>query len=107
MSTAPASSSNEAVHTPGPWVVNGFGGGFRVIARMQPHEVAVSATAQGGDEISNARLIAAAPELLEALQALIPMMEEWHDEFPEYVGDNERPALIRARTAIARATGAA
>lgn len=54
-------------HTPGPWTVNGFGGEFVVIARLLPDGVAVSAhTSKRIDEIANARLIAAAPDLLEA-----------------------------------------
>jgi hypothetical protein len=49
--------------------VNGFGGDFQVIARMQPHEVAISAkSCPRGHEIANARLIAAAPELLALVE---------------------------------------
>lgn len=53
-------------HTPGPWTVNGFGGDFRPVATVRG--VVVSAVAIG-DPISDARLIAAAPELLEASKA--------------------------------------
>jgi len=52
-------------HTLGPWVVNCFGADWRVIARTQGG-VAISAVSPKGDEISNARLIAAAPDLLDA-----------------------------------------
>ena len=54
---------------------------------------------------ADARLIAAAPDLLEALQSLLPMLDEWHDEFPDHVGDKEGPAIDAARAAIAKATG--
>jgi hypothetical protein len=54
-------------HTPGPWVVNGFGGDFREITRTSKG-VAISVTSEKGGDIANARLIAAAPDLLEALK---------------------------------------
>lgn len=53
---------------------------------------------------ANARLIAAAPELLEALQNLIVS----YDNFRERAGRNgdpENPLMIDARAAIAKATG--
>jgi hypothetical protein len=49
--------------------VNGFGGDYRTIALLSPDGVLVSSTVLGGSEIANARLIAAAPELLEAWDA--------------------------------------
>ncbi|WP_041862712.1 hypothetical protein [Bordetella petrii] len=54
---------------------------------------------------ANARLIAAAPELLDALESLLPMLADWHDEFPDHVGDKEGPAIKAARAAIAKAKG--
>lgn len=48
--------------------------------------------------LANARLIASAPDLLDALVAL-------SDYVDERAGDNERRALENARAAIARATG--
>ena len=57
-------------HTPGPWVVNGFGGDFEVLCRTR-EGVAVSAREIPKDGIANARLIAAAPELLEAAKGLL------------------------------------
>jgi len=41
--------------------------------------------------------------LLEALKTLLPMVEEWHEEFPRDVGDKEAPAIKAARAAIAQA----
>ena len=54
------------------------------------------------DAVSNSRLIAAAPELLDALKALIAAM-------PEDIccGELVSPALDVAYAAIAKATGAA
>lgn len=40
-------------------------------------------------------------KLVEALQALIPMFEAWHEEFPDDVGHKEGPALAFAREALA------
>lgn len=42
----------------------------------------------------------AAQQALEALGALLPMFEEWHEDFPDHVGDKEAPALNAARAAI-------
>ena len=58
-------------------------------------------------EQSLARLIAAAPDLLEALETLVPMLDEWHKEHPAYVGDKEPHAIKAASAAIAKATGGA
>lgn len=49
----------------------------------------------------------AALALLEALQALLPMFAQWHEDFPDDVGHKEAPALAAARAAIAKATGSA
>ncbi len=55
-------------HTPGPWVVNGCGGDFKLVARMHAG-VMVAAAAPLGDPLLDARLIAAAPNLLAAAKA--------------------------------------
>lgn len=86
-------------HTPGDWYVTGemtryinvrIGGGLiQEVASCGPTE------ADGGygpQQEANARLIAAAPDLLEALQMLL--------EFP-----NTGPATTTARAAIAKSTG--
>lgn len=83
-------------HTPGPWVP-----ACKTNIATHRHPAILSdggqvaiATFQGGEPATdaNARLIAAAPELLEALQMLM--------EFP-----NTGPATSAARAAIAKATG--
>jgi hypothetical protein len=53
----------------------------------------------------NARLIAAAPDLLEALKACIPHLER--DDHHTDALSRERPHYAAARAAIAKATGAA
>lgn len=111
-----------ARHTPGPWhatasceglpltrigyAMRGVGGGY------DSHCIALLSVSQGSDEQTNAnaRLIAAAPELLEALQALHAICRDCDLE----EGQQERPteeqyvaAMERAEAAIAAATGSA
>lgn len=79
-------------HTPGPWSV---GNGSRVTGftvKIATDELLVGG--RGLTSEANARLIAAAPELLEALQRLVDVVD------PESTGWNEAVA------AIAKATGA-
>ena len=98
----------ETAHTPGPWNL--------VWRRNEqyPYPLSVLAddsgawVARGGKVSSeaNARLIAAAPDMLEALQAIV-------DEFPVAAGtakgiphdEQGYGSIYRARAAIARATG--
>ena len=84
-------------HTPGPWeadsdayVVNEYN---RVIA-----DVFINDDDNREERAANARLIAAAPELLAALQAVA----EYWDGGPYYNKPGEVEALFRA--AIAKAT---
>jgi hypothetical protein len=100
-------------HTPGPWQWSHNGasthdthcieisGGDRIgnVAYCQSY------TGDGYDDrsetIANARLIAAAPELLEALQAIVKSLADHDDE-----GMVEHAAqMVAARAAIAKATG--
>lgn len=82
-------------HTPGPWMVGHFNDvrtrdGYRSLANVSSYfELPAEA---------NARLIAAAPELLEALEAFkaIDAFDGWH---PKY-----RDAIAKAEAAIAKAT---
>ena len=90
-------------HTPGPWFVDINGEGAitapdgMLIARMQ--------NAYRDDlRESNARLIAAAPELLAALQDLAE--EAARSVYPQPdKPDSAWAKLVRARAAIAKATG--
>lgn len=92
-------------HTPGPWAAdklldrsafNIFMPGY-CSAGASVHHCSNSSTCMGGLEVeANARLIAAAPDLLERLEELL-----------EY-SDHLRGSAVynRAHAAIARATGA-
>ena len=87
-------------HTPGPWIVaepgevdehyavlDGFGHTASVYG--YPEEAAAAA--------ANARLIAAAPELLEACELLLIYLGDWNDM--------EDETCAAARRAIAKARG--
>lgn len=86
------------IHTPGPWAVVGNeieGDGMTVVTiteyrKMTPRQAA------------NARLIAAAPDLLAAMQAL-----DAHGDWAGTEWSVSAAVWRAARAAIARATGAA
>jgi len=92
-------------HTPGPWKVEHRGYKYivsksrdgyitRDVCRMDGSTMAAFA------QEANARLIAAAPELLEALKDALQLLEV-------YGGDFEEATRNQARAAIAKAEGAA
>lgn len=92
-------------HTPGPWTVDTNGGG------RFSNSIAAKVVASGliadvsdwwydvGQAEANAHLIAAAPDLLEALVELLPLA----DDEVSHTYDN---VLDIARAAIAKARGA-
>ena len=92
-------------HTPGPWSVD-YGGTIGHIKSLAKNDNGWTPTICRYDlcadtvkdqAAANARLIAAAPELLEALCSLVPLAE---NEYPE--GDD--PRVDRARAVIRKAT---
>lgn len=88
-------------HTPGPWAVAEGDGCFVVETDdMTVRFVCMGLDAEG--DRANACLIAAAPDLLEALRRVV---NDWvaPDGLP--FEDGEMPALDAARAAIAKATG--
>lgn len=89
-------------HTPGPWEAESFADGWNVwpISRKKPDGGAVAYDCTEPD----ARLIAAAPELLAALQM-------GYADTMDYIrlnnlGGENNHWLVQARAAIAKATGA-
>ena len=96
----------ETHHTPGPWRVQATGHSFVVEAHT--HTEAISVDANGNPcrwseyNEANARLIAAAPELLEALQRLSAQCERLR-----LPGQAETDAEKTARAVIAKTTGGA
>ena len=91
----------EMKHTPGPWRIGTAPpNGEQAIGTIRGMMVAVATTGVGMEKetLANARLIAAAPELLEALRG---MLEVFGDEFG--IGSSE--TCDAARAAIAKSTG--
>lgn len=90
-------------HTPGPWRYCKENGspttGQHMIAGGKPGYLAEVRDCGSGDVEANARLIAAAPELLEALEFLVGCVSHG------YTNDDAK-AISNARAAIAKATGA-
>ena len=98
------------MHTPGPWTVRHdfrSGNGELCIgvsaARIGPKSGAVAwpSGVDDAQELANARLIAAAPDLLAALQHMVDMYQRHFDVMPVAW----QTADDIARAAIARATG--
>lgn len=83
-----------SAHSPGPWLT--ANAGTRVIDTTGDPIAQVWEDPPGR---ANARLIAAAPDLLAALQK---MVSDWQG----YCEETE-PSMVAARAAIAKATGAA
>jgi hypothetical protein len=86
--------TTNAVYTAGPWE-------FREEPTPQVEKFSVYANGRLVTEVheseANARLISAAPELLDALENLHNACEYWEDQ--------NDPVLFNARIAIAKATG--
>lgn len=108
-----------AAHTPGPWLLtversncSGVNITFRIdtptaislcSGQSQEHIAMTNSSAVLEDECrANGELIAAAPELLEALQALEREADRSLDYRPEF-----RRAISNAHAAICAATGSA
>ena len=84
---------NEFKGTPGRWIKRGDG-----IVAPGDIEVAVVVNFQDDEAMdADAILIAAAPELLQALQNMV--------ESYQYEASPDNPALLQARAAIAKALG--
>jgi hypothetical protein len=90
-------------HTPGPW---GIDEGMSVWIMAGPLHVATIPRAADGDwSPANARLMAAAPEMLEALKQIAGALEDWASIPPPRDNTGEERALVVA-AALARAVAA-
>ena len=82
-------------HTPGPW----YADGLRFVRQVEaPCHVICRLPHTSGQR--DQALIAAAPELLDALAALLHSLDE-----EDLLHDDQRQAFNAARAAIAKATG--
>lgn len=104
--------STQAKHTPGPWsavsYVNGKialedDQGLGTIALVDT----VHTIKDPREQEANARLIASAPELLEALELAAQALQSCYevDSYPANGGTEQDKALATARAAIAKAKG--
>ena len=84
-------------HTPGPWEVTGSGD----IVTSNGIVIAWTNVLGGMEEEANARLIAAAPDLFDALLTLTTVVRE------RVTLDATSPEIRAAESAIAKATGEA
>ena len=82
-------------HTPGPWHVNELG---NVADKTRIVIGVIATTFESYSGEANARLIAAAPDLLEALKEMLDGHEDACTGYGEGAAD-------KARAAIAKATG--
>ncbi|MDI9276216.1 hypothetical protein QMZ65_03220 [Pantoea sp. EABMAA-21] len=80
---------------PGPWILGGCSG--RMITT--PDGYVGDGFIADVDTLANARLIAAAPELLEALKAMLnkAYKQNWNDQYPD--------EIEAAQNAISKALG--
>lgn len=94
-------------HTQGPWrLETDYPKGF-LILKDEPHPshdpvwtVANVNACMGAESKSNARLIAAAPDLLAALKAMLSMFGD-HEQYD----DDSAQVIAEAREALAKAEG--
>lgn len=84
------------MHTPGPWTVDSDDGIDFTILGGKTSQVCIAVETSERD----AHLIAAAPDLLQALQAL-----EWAVSGVDYMEDEYAEQIAASRAAIARAIG--
>ena len=90
-------------HTPGPWVVyddSNDGKTNRIEIAARGKTVARIYHSVPAEDLPNARLIAAAPDLLEALKDTLQLLEVYCEDF-------EEATRKQARAAIAKAEGSA
>lgn len=82
-------------HTPGEWYIDADGNvsaDDKTVALVYRHNL----HAVAGEDDANARLLAAAPEMLEALEALIERARQWPETFAAEVQQAEK-AVRKAR----------
>lgn len=91
---------NDSKHTPGPWRYVRTNGsqttGERLISGARPGYLAEIRDCGSGDVVANARLIAAAPDMLAALRAVLK-------ECGPLDSDPDAPGTLNAIGRIARA----
>ena len=103
-------------HTPGPWVLGESSGGrhFRAVNATDHSELATVVWVMEDDDTegapspeceANAHLIAAAPELLEALEYAVIDFDNWAAHEDNHPHEHLVVWAEKARAAIAKAKG--
>lgn len=93
-------------HTPGPWNVDC--GAIAMAGEIVCSTIPAPESASVAERRANARLIAAAPDMLAALKAALEALDASqpiHSRYPEPIA-RHREATKAAIAAIAKATGA-
>ncbi|MHC3750729.1 hypothetical protein ACYKDZ_17815 [Stutzerimonas stutzeri] len=88
------------VHTPGPWSFRGCDGGWAIDFNEDQEQVVDYVY-----EEADARLIAAAPELLEALEDIANDYAERFDMDSQSTNPGMKVVVENARAALAKARG--
>jgi len=86
-------------HTPGPWVVyddSNDGKTNRIEIAARGKTVARIYHSVPAEDLPNARLIAAAPDLLEALKDTLQLLEVYCEDFEEGTRKQARAAIAKA-----------
>lgn len=106
-----AAMTSESKHTPGPWMVREAADFLQIappdnsepICEMGLYPAPDWPKDEAAELMANARLIASAPELLEALEAFAKHFGPLHDN--EWLNDECRHCFKLARNALSRVRG--
>ena len=91
-------------HTPGPWVASRGSFLFQIAINSESDTLAV-VYGENGENEANARLICAAPELLEALTDALEDYDAWMKGAEVTPNESLQAWTNKARAAIAKAKG--
>lgn len=97
-------------HTPGPWTTDFklYGGQYNVGPVTQPNMTVARVNGRDGEQEANARLIAEAPAMLEAIKELVAEHDERNRmdcELPGHGGYADTGGIVLARAILARIEG--
>lgn len=85
-------TTKQAQHTPGPWSYSGMAGDNCIMAGHSPNKKTIALVVE--DTPGNRALLAAAPDLLAALQNAKAMLETASRYFPKSIKNGDRFSLL-------------
>jgi len=96
-------------HTPGPWCLFDYGEGWHINQAGGPGFIGSLPRYKHREKEceANANLIAAAPDLLEALDSIMEICSQGRQIYPATMAERVAEVLITARAAIAKSRGGA